>query len=236
MPENPHHPLASAGKIVIQKDGPYLVTGPVQLVRKVQVVTEHGEPIAWQKTEMIQAGQRFELCRCGLSQNKPFCDGTHEMIGFDGTEAADTRPTEARQYTLPGGTRLVARKDQSLCMEAGFCANRLTSIVRLMPKSDDPSVRSQIIAMVERCPSGSLTYSIEGEEIEPDLPAQIAVVTEMTDSGPIMGPLWVTGCLPVERADGKPLQVRNRVTLCRCGLSRIKPLCDGEHRRKHVVE
>ena len=44
------------------------------------------------------------------------------------------------------------------------------------------------------------------------------------------GPLWVTGGIPIERADGEPLERRNRVTLCRCGLSGQKPLCDGTHR------
>jgi CDGSH-type Zn-finger protein len=34
----------------------------------------------------------------------------------------------------------------------------------------------------------------------------------------------------VERADGVPLETRNRVTLCRCGQSANKPLCDGTHR------
>ncbi|MFE9694277.1 CDGSH iron-sulfur domain-containing protein [Micromonospora sp. NPDC005806] len=42
--------------------------------------------------------------------------------------------------------------------------------------------------------------------------------------------MWVTGAVPVLRADGQPLQIRNRMTLCRCGHSSSKPLCDGTHR------
>jgi len=93
-------------------------------------------------------------------------------------------------------------------------------------------MRSLAIAMVERCPSGALTYKIEkGEDdIEPDFPQQIAATTEITSDGPIAGPLWVTGCIPIERSDGQPFNARNRVTLCNCGLSRNKPLCDGTHR------
>ncbi len=88
--------------------------------------------------------------------------------------------------------------------------------------------------MVERCPSGALTYRIAAGEadIETDLPQQIADTTEITADGPIAGPLWVTGGIPIERSDGQPMETRNRVTLCNCGLSGIKPLCDGTHRHE----
>ena len=43
------------------------------------------------------------------------------------------------------------------------------------------------------------------------------------------GPLWVTGGIAVEGADGETYEVRNRATLCRCGASKNKPFCDGEH-------
>jgi CDGSH-type Zn-finger protein len=43
------------------------------------------------------------------------------------------------------------------------------------------------------------------------------------------GPLLVRGGIPVESEDGRPYEVRNRVTLCRCGHSRNKPFCDGTH-------
>jgi hypothetical protein len=117
-------------------------------------------------------------------------------------------------------------------MESGFCGNRLTNIEQMVPATDDTSVRAQVIAMIERCPSGSYMYSIEtgAADIEPDLPQQIALTTEILSEGPIEGPLWVTGNIPVERSDGQPFEPRNRVTLCNCGLSKCKPLCDGSHR------
>jgi CDGSH-type Zn-finger protein len=225
-------------KIVVQKNGPYLVYGDVPLVRKAQVVSEFGEPIAWRKGEVIETSGTYELCRCGHSSNKPFCDKTHEKIGFDGTESAVTRPTAERQVILAGGTNIVVKRDFALCMEAGFCGNRFANIPKMVGNTDDTRVRSLVIAMIERCPSGSYTYSIEQGEanIEPDLPQQVAVVTEMTDDGPIMGPLWVTGNIPVERSDGKPFETRNRVTLCRCGLSKTRPLCDGTHRTLGIKE
>jgi hypothetical protein len=76
--------------------------------------------------------------------------------------------------------------------------------------------------------SGSYTYALddEGPEIEPDLPTSIAVTTT---EEPLAGPLWVTGGIPVVRSDGEPFETRNRLTLCRCGHSRLKPLCDGTH-------
>jgi hypothetical protein len=108
----------------------------------------------------------------------------------------------------------------------------------MVPDTDDTQVRAQVMAMIERCPSGSFAYSIEeGEEdVEPDLPRQVAVTTEFTSHGLVAGPLWVTGNIPIERADGQPLETRNRVTLCRCGNSKQKPLCDGTHRKADTAE
>ncbi|NLG51424.1 MAG: iron-binding protein [Chloroflexi bacterium] len=225
-------------KIVVRKNGPYVVYGGIPLVRKVQVCSEYGEPLTWRKVETIPTGEVYTLCRCGHSRKKPFCDGSHAAAHFDGTETADTGPTAARQITYNEGTGIVVRSDPYLCMESGFCANRFVSFRELVPQSDDPEVRRQLMSMVDHCPSGSLTFALteEDEDVEPDLPEQIAVTTEQTSEGPIAGPLWVTGNIPIERADGRPFETRNRVTLCRCGLSKIMPLCDGTHRHEHVVE
>ena len=38
--------------------------------------------------ESVPVEEKVALCRCGGSKNKPFCDGTHSKIGFDGATAA----------------------------------------------------------------------------------------------------------------------------------------------------
>jgi CDGSH-type Zn-finger protein len=223
-------------KIEVEFDGPYRVEGNIPLVRKTQVVSEFGEPLTWQKEQTIETSGSYNLCRCGQSHDKPFCDCTHLEIGFDGTEAADTGKTAERQVTFEGGAGITVKRDYSLCMESGFCGNRRTNIEKMIAQTTDPQVRAQIMAMIERCPSGSYVYSVQegGPEIEPDLPIQIAVTTEITDEGAIEGPLWVTGNVPIVRSDSQPFETRNRVTLCSCGLSKTKPLCDGTH-REHPV-
>jgi CDGSH-type Zn-finger protein len=219
-------------RIKIRPNGPLIVQGDVPLVHKTQVVSEYGEPLTWKKDGELKQKGPYSLCRCGKSKEMPYCDGSHNDFDFDGTETADIRPTAERQETLAGGTGIIVKKDDYLCMESGFCANRLTSIDEMVSETGEPRVRAEIMAMIERCPAGVYVYSTkEGEEdIEPDLPVQVAATTEITQYGPIMGPLWVTGNVPVLRSDGQPFETRNRVTLCSCGLSCKKPLCDGTHR------
>ncbi|MHB1605746.1 MAG: CDGSH iron-sulfur domain-containing protein [Leptospirales bacterium] len=56
-------------QIRCQKDGPYELRGPVRIQDALENVTE---------TESMA----HHLCRCGASSIKPFCDGTHETVGF----------------------------------------------------------------------------------------------------------------------------------------------------------
>jgi CDGSH-type Zn-finger protein len=236
MPTNHEREPNAGQKIVVQANGPYTVQGGIPLVRKTQVVSEYGEPLTWKKEEEIETAETYILCRCGHSADKPFCDASHWEADFDGAETADTRTTAERRATYAGGTHIVVKCDESLCSASGFCGNRTTNVERMVPDTGNTQVRAQVMAMIERCPSGALAYSLEAGEadVEPDLPRQIAVVTEITADGPVAGPLWVTGYIPIERADGQPLEVRNRVLLCGCGLSKNKPLCDGAHRATGV--
>lgn len=220
-------------KITISKNGPYEVIGELPLVRKSQVVSEFGEPLTWHKEFSLETDpEAYYLCRCGNTQNPPFCDSSHRRVGFDGTETVPTRSTFERRFEFPDGTHIIVRKDPTLCMESGFCGFLNSPIKAMVPETGNTQTRSLVIAMVERCPSGSLTYSIPPIEtdIEPDLPVQVADTTEITDKGPIMGPLWVTGNVVIEQSNGSILETRNRVTLCNCGRSENKPLCDGTHR------
>ena len=62
--------------IRLRKNGPYVIEG-----EDVRVVD-------WNGTEYVSQRQPIALCRCGASSNKPFCDGTHNRIGFQGGEEA----------------------------------------------------------------------------------------------------------------------------------------------------
>jgi CDGSH-type Zn-finger protein len=105
----------------------------------------------------------------------------------------------------------------------------------MVPETDDTGIRARVMAMIEHCPSGSYTFKIteaDNVDVERSLPQEIALTTE----GEYAGALWVTGEISLERADGQPFETRNRVTLCRCGASKIKPLCDGTHREINFNE
>jgi hypothetical protein len=92
----------------------------------------------------------------------------------------------------------------------------------MVDRTDDPEVRARLLRMVLNCPSGRLEASLgDGEWIEPEYRTSIAVVRD--------GPLWVRGGIPIEAPDGFVYEVRNRVTLCRCGQSSNHPFCDGTH-------
>jgi CDGSH-type Zn-finger protein len=208
--------------IEVQEDGPYVVSGRVTLTRTAQVETEFGEPVGWVPDEELdEAEERYELCRCGRSADKPFCDGSH-LTGFDGTETAERSDIADRRYEFPAGEGKVSF-DLATCQHAGYCGDRFTNWRRLARRADDPAVRERLMQMVRLCPSGALEMQPDGdgEQLEPALPVSIGVVRD--------GPYWVRGRIPVTSADGQTYEVRNRVTLCRCGRSETKPFCDGSH-------
>lgn len=45
------------------------------------------------------------------------------------------------------------------------------------------------------------------------------------------GPYIVTGTFEVVDAEGNVFETKKAVSLCRCGQSSMKPLCDGTHRK-----
>lgn len=65
-------------RITITKDGPL----KLEVDGSLEIVDHEGDPVSHRK------GRALFLCRCGGSENKPFCDGTHSKIGFAGAQAA----------------------------------------------------------------------------------------------------------------------------------------------------
>lgn len=213
-------------RIIVTKDGPYRVEGGVPLLRTAIVQTERGEPIAWDEgPEFETPGEVYELCRCGRSSTKPFCDKTHERIPFDGTETADRGPIAERREAWEGEANHVLYDDLSLCTHAGFCRNVRTGVWEMVEEADDPEVRGEFGAMVQRCPSGRLSFAVlpDPEPVEPTFEPSVGVEPDAS--------YWIRGGIPVVSDDETPYEVRNRQTLCRCGQSRNKPFCDGSHKQ-----
>ena len=69
-------------KVVVTKNGPYLVTGGIPLARQTIVADSAGNSERWREGDTFPARENYALCRCGRSASKPFCDGSHAKIGF----------------------------------------------------------------------------------------------------------------------------------------------------------
>lgn len=217
--------------ITVMPNGPLRVSGGTPVYRRKIVKTENGEPMTWETRQPVETRENFILCRCGHSERKPLCDGAHKKAGFvaedvnSGTYAEQASVIDPHTDDPP----ITVRFDETICVHAGFCGNDTTSVWKMAaPAAGDSdtatNTRIEMVGMIEHCPSGALTYQLAGDDHanEQLLPQVISVVDD--------GPLAVSGGIPVTLADGQTLEVRNRCTLCRCGASNNKPLCDGSHK------
>ncbi len=213
-------------KIKITMDGPYEVSGGVPLNQIFITNNDQGEAASW-KHGGVHSGtdDTYKLCRCGQSRDKPLCDGSHEDC-FCGRENAE-RPVYQEHARLIEGETINLLDDESLCVGARFC-DRGPGVWELVRTSGDAENRCQAIQQACDCPSGRLTVTDrDGGPIEPDLPREISLIEDPTSA--CRGPLWVKGGIEIEGANGERYEVRNRVTLCRCGSSQNQPFCDGTH-------
>ena len=216
-------------KIVVSKDGPYLVSGSVPLSIQIIMPNKEGYSWTWKKGKEFDTKSACRLCRCGHSKNKPFCDDTHKEINFVGTETA-TRTPYAKQAKNYNGPALTLSDAEVLCSSARFCDAQGT-IWFLIRGTDDSNVRDLVIHEGIHCPSGRLVLhdNKTGKEVDSKSEPSIEVVEDPVAG--CSGPLWIRGGIAIESEDGTPYEQRNRVTLCRCGYSRNKPFCDGSHIR-----
>ncbi len=220
-------PQKASPKVKITRNGPYIVSGNVPLSEEIIVVDKEHNPLTWKKGKSYPRKEAYSLCACGRSGSKPFCDGTHAKTRFSGKETASREPFLKQSENIEG-PNLILRDAPKLCASAAFC-KRLGGTWNLTVYSDYPEARKTAIQQAGDCPSGRLVVydKKNGKEIEPDFMPSISLV-EDPDAG-FSGPIWVKGRIPIESSDGTKYEVRNRVTLCRCGKSRNKPFCDSRH-------
>jgi CDGSH-type Zn-finger protein len=214
-------------RVVVSKDGPYLVTGSVPLSKQTIVTDDERGSEAWLESTHFKLQKSYALCRCGHSKTKPYCDGTHTKAGFDGTETANRQPYRS-QAVVSEGPSMILEDAEHLCAFARFCDPN-GQVWNQVSETDDPVVRDNFIRQVGNCPSGRLVAWDKSAKtsVEPALPVSIGLIEDPAQE--CSGPIWLRGGIPVVSADGFEYEVRNRVTLCRCGQSKNKPFCDGTH-------
>jgi CDGSH-type Zn-finger protein/truncated hemoglobin YjbI len=201
-----------------QRNGPYLVTNAERL-------TDH-------LGQEIPVRPQLALCRCGGSATKPFCDGTHAENGFTDTKDPGRVPDRRDSYD---GLQVTVLDNRGVCQHSGFCTDRLATVFRV---STEPFVApsggrlDEIIRAVRDCPSGALSYAIDGHEArtEVDHGERRAPAIEVSKDGPYR----ITGGIPLVDADGADETrgdgaSREHYALCRCGHSQNKPFCSGMH-------
>lgn len=213
--------LASAlsgldAELKVARDGPYLVTNVEQFTN-------------WLGEQLPRTPQ-MALCRCGQSSMKPYCDGSHAQSGFSGAKDANRVSDKRDDYK---GQQIEIFDNRGICAHSGFCSDRLASVFHA---GQEPFVTpsgarlDEIIQSVRACPSGALSYAIDGVEarnqVDQNRPASIEVSKD--------GPYRITGALGLVDQNGGDIprakgSSREHFSLCRCGHSQNKPFCSGMH-------
>lgn len=213
--------------ITIVENGPYLVDGDVPLANQHIVTNQQGESIEWREGEAVAHPKQYALCRCGRSKKKPFCDGAHQKVGFDGAETASRMLFEEQAKQIEG-PEMVLEDAEMFCAFARFCDPH-GRVWNLVERTNQPEARKLVEHEAGHCPAGRLVARdmAIGKALEPHFEPSIGLVQDTAKE--ISGPIWVRGGILLVGADGVGYEVRNRVTLCRCGASSNKPFCDGSH-------
>ena len=198
-------------------NGPYNVTGMREMLNS--------------RGEALDAKVSMNLCRCGGSANKPFCDMTHVRIGFRDTNELDPAVNQRDDYEAAGTT---IHDNRGICSHIGLCTDNLKKVFRLREEPwihPDAESAEKIAAQVKKYPSGALSHSI-GDFERRNLVRHPSITVSKN------GPYFVSGTPDLEVDEARWLEgaSREHFTLCRCGQSRNKPFCDGSHWRVNFID
>ena len=208
---------ADQPKLMPVPNGPlYLINSQTpQKVENLQNST--GEPIS----KVVGVA----LCRCGGSKNKPFCDGTHGPLGFSSENKNPPQSADRRKDYL--GKKITVHDNRRICSHSAECLRNLESVFRLGERpwiNPDNATVESVVRAVEKCPSGALSYSIEGVEHRDQVDRKPVVIVDKN------GPYRVEGGIELAGIENWAVGAsKEHYTLCRCGASNNKPFCDGTH-------
>ena len=198
--------------------------GPLLIVNAERFVNWLGEP--------VPSRPLMALCRCGASSLKPYCDGSHAKNAFSDAKDPGRQPDRRDTYL---GEQVGILDNRGTCQHSGLCTDRLATVFHAKTEpfvTPSGGRMDEIIRAVRDCPSGALSYAIDGVEAHDSVdfhdtrPPTIEVTKD--------GPYRVTGGPSLQAADGSDVArnagaSREHFALCRCGHAKNKPFCTGMH-------
>ena len=174
------------------------------------------------KGEAIEVKQMMFLCRCGGSSTKPFCDGSHVKLGFIDEKESDRVPDKMDNYE---GKVLTIHDNRGVCSHRGYCTDNAPKVFRM---KDEPWIdpdgmdTDEAVKVIETCPSGALSYTRDGE-LHKDYDRKVGITVSKD------GPYDVVGGPEFNDPAGNKPESKEHYALCRCGHSKNKPFCSGQH-------
>jgi class 3 adenylate cyclase/CDGSH-type Zn-finger protein len=143
--------------IRISYNGPYLLTGAAHVV------------------DYLGPSQELRpraLCRCGRSESKPYCDGSHVAAEFSGAEDFRREPDYRDAYF---GQPAMAFDNRGLCAHSGLCTDRLNGVFHL---GEEPFVTPSGARRDDIIPTGLSfrvwEFLLKGERVERRLAAVLS--------------------------------------------------------------
>lgn len=199
-------------RITPAENGPLIVENPPNLCGAIE--------------RDLTGKPKVALCRCGASANKPFCDGTHTKTGFESApDRSRLRNTPLEYSGKVNGVAVTISYTPVLCTHAAQCQARAATVFD--PKKTpwiqpENGTLDAIMDVIAACPSGALRVSVG------DQPAQHMTTGDIGIDVEKDGPYHVTNVALEAEFNGAGAS-RAKYSLCRCGLSKNKPFCDGSH-------
>lgn len=209
-------------RIVIKPGGPMVVHGRIPL--REGRIRPVGKGYVLDEGRELPQGVTYALCRCGESDNKPFCDHSCAACGFGGLDVAEHTTYEQRADVLKGTVMTIG--DDHRCAFVRFCHNQGGDAWKQSRQATTDDEVASATAVVDGCLTGRLTRRENGEWVEPQLDPCVMIIQDPQQSS--SSGVVVLGGIPLEGTAG-PYETRQRCMLCRCGSSEEMPFCDAMH-------
>ena len=127
---------------------------------------------------------------------------------------------------------MIIYDNRGICSHAGFCTEGLKKVFKMgeEPWIDvDGATAQEIIDTIKKCPSGALSYSVNGVEYNNENVKKKILISKN-------GPIVIKGEVEIVGVEFGDYASKEHFTLCRCGASKNKPFCDGAHWNTKFVD